>query len=137
MELLLNALWVLVSLATLAMCLRRQEEADPEHGFVFSVIALGCVFLLLFPVISMTDDLNAAALEMEDANLLKRFAGWQEAHRVPVQVPELAALLLLGALLLLAGLRRSAESHREKSPPQRAGYRREIGGRAPPTPAAC
>jgi hypothetical protein len=68
MELLLNLIWVL--LAVPAFWLWRRE-ALPSHrnrylSPVRCVLALGFVLLLLFPVISATDDLRAMQTETEE-----------------------------------------------------------------------
>src|SRR5579862_9528528 len=68
MELLLNLIWVL--LAVPAFWLWRRE-ALPAHrnrylNPVRCVLALGFVLLLLFPVISATDDLRAMQPETEE-----------------------------------------------------------------------
>ena len=61
MELLLNLIWVL--LAVPAFWLWRREVLPSQKGRSLSpvrcVLALGFVLLLLFPVISATDDLRA------------------------------------------------------------------------------
>lgn len=68
MELLLNLIWVL--LAVPAFWLWRRE-ALPSHRSrclnpVRCVLALGFILLLLFPVISATDDLRAMQPETEE-----------------------------------------------------------------------
>lgn len=68
MELLLNLIWVL--LAVPAFWLWRRE-ALPAHRSRYlnpirCVLALGFVLLLLFPVISATDDLRAMQPETEE-----------------------------------------------------------------------
>jgi hypothetical protein len=68
MELLLNLIWVL--LAVPAFWLWRRE-ALPTHRIrylspVRCVLALGFILLLLFPVISATDDLRAMQPETEE-----------------------------------------------------------------------
>ena len=54
MELALNVLWALVVCGTFAVLLPR------SRGGRVAIIGLACVAALLFPVISVSDDLNAA-----------------------------------------------------------------------------
>lgn len=73
MELLLNIAWVLLALPAYWLW-RRNAEASPGRGLkpVQCMLALGCVLVLLFPVISATDDLHAMRAEMEDSASSKR-----------------------------------------------------------------
>src|SRR3984957_12234836 len=68
MELLLNLTWLLLALP--AYWLWRRGT----HGFssLQSLLAVGCVLVLLFPVISASDDLHAIGAEMEDSSVSKR-----------------------------------------------------------------
>lgn len=69
MELLLNLIWVL--LAVPAFWLWRREALPSHRSRYLSplrcVLALGFVLLLLFPVISATDDLRAMQPETEES----------------------------------------------------------------------
>jgi hypothetical protein len=69
MELLLNLIWVL--LAVPAFWLWRREALPARRNRYLSplrcVFALGFVLLLLFPVISATDDLRAMQPETEES----------------------------------------------------------------------
>src|ERR1017187_6616911 len=73
MELLLNLAWVLLALPAYWLW---QRDADGQQGRRFSslqcLLALGCVLVLLFPVISASDDLHAMRAEMEDSAINKR-----------------------------------------------------------------
>jgi hypothetical protein len=64
MELVLNTAWVLLSLSALAVWLA--GERLRKQSLVPALIALACVFVLLFPVISATDDLYTAQFPLED-----------------------------------------------------------------------
>jgi hypothetical protein len=73
MELLLNLAWVLLALP--AYWLWRSAEARHGHGRMTSlqrVLALGCGLVVLFPVISASDDLHAMRMEMEESAGSKR-----------------------------------------------------------------
>jgi hypothetical protein len=66
-ELTLNLLWAGVG-ATLLLLWHRFGRTDKQRT-VIAVVALACVICLLFPVISMTDDLNANPADPETAKL--------------------------------------------------------------------
>jgi hypothetical protein len=71
-ELILNLVWVGLSLAILtAGCL---QVARTQQGWRrgATVVALLCLICLLFPVISATDDLNNAGPAMLETGKLKR-----------------------------------------------------------------
>jgi len=66
MEVLLNSLWVLLALATILAWGRHARHAGAGHAHRF--VALVCMLLLMFPVISATDDLHPAAQDIEDSS---------------------------------------------------------------------
>jgi hypothetical protein len=57
-ELLLDGIWLIVAAATMFIVPRRSVKAT---------IALGCVLALLFPIISVSDDLSADRATLERA----------------------------------------------------------------------
>jgi hypothetical protein len=67
MELLLNLFWLLLTIPALWLWREgrrlRCEEACGSRHFL---LILGCLLILLFPVISASDDLRAMRLEAED-----------------------------------------------------------------------
>lgn len=66
MELLLNLLWLLL-LVPACWIWRRERKSSMR-----CLLALGCALVVLFPVISATDDLHAAPQAMEDSTSIKR-----------------------------------------------------------------
>jgi len=73
MELLLNLAWLLLALP--AFCLwRGSRNACAEHksSSLQCLLALGCALVILFPVVSATDDLIAMRTEMEESPISKR-----------------------------------------------------------------
>jgi hypothetical protein len=73
MELLLNLAWVLLALP--AYWLWRRDAGSRLSCRVSSqqcLLALGCVLVLLFPVISASDDLHTMRAEMEESATSKR-----------------------------------------------------------------
>jgi hypothetical protein len=71
MELLLNLVWVLLALPAYWLW-RRSGDSERGPGKLQCLLALGCVLVLLFPVISATDDLHAMRAEMEESASSKR-----------------------------------------------------------------
>jgi hypothetical protein len=73
MELLLNLAWVLLALPAYWLW-QRNAEAQRGHRLTpwQCLLALGCALVLLFPVISASDDLHAMRTEMEDSATNKR-----------------------------------------------------------------
>jgi hypothetical protein len=73
MELLLNLVWVLLALPAYWLW-RRDMEARLARRItpLQCLLALGCVLVLLFPVISASDDLHAMRAEMEESATSKR-----------------------------------------------------------------
>src|SRR5277367_2491761 len=70
MELLLNLAWMLLALP--AYWLWRRGAGSRGVSALQGLLALGCVLVLLFPVISASDDLHAMRAEMEDSSISKR-----------------------------------------------------------------
>lgn len=68
LELLLNLVWVLVVAASLFLW-RRLLSANEScsHRPLTALVALVCILVLLFPVISATDDLHVAEFAIEDS----------------------------------------------------------------------
>ncbi|HWY19734.1 MAG TPA: hypothetical protein VNX26_00855 [Candidatus Acidoferrum sp.] len=73
MELLLNLAWLLLGLPAYWLW-RRGAGARLARRFsaLQGMLALGCALVLLFPVISASDDLHAMRAEMEDSSISKR-----------------------------------------------------------------
>jgi len=75
MELLLNLAWVFLVLPAYWLW-RRGAGARLGRRLspLQSLLALGCVLVLLFPVISASDDLHVMRAEIEDSSTSKRTA---------------------------------------------------------------
>lgn len=69
-EVLLNTLWLGVSASALFICLTRARTAPVRGAQAF--IALACISVLLFPVVSATDDVCAVAFAAEDSTVVKK-----------------------------------------------------------------
>jgi hypothetical protein len=71
MEVLFNAMWLLVAIG--AFLFWRPERfrhcsAERADSRFLGILALACALVLLFPVISLTDDLHAEQAPMEDSS---------------------------------------------------------------------
>ncbi len=71
MEVLLNSFWLLVAIGAF-LCWQTESGKGArlrrEHSSRYRFMALSVVLILLFPVISVTDDLHADQTPMEDSS---------------------------------------------------------------------
>jgi len=74
MELLLNILWLMLALPAIWLWRRDPAYARSSRrlGYLCPVVLLGCILVLLFPVVSATDDLHAMRQEMEESSPSRR-----------------------------------------------------------------
>jgi len=73
MELLLNLAWLLLALPAYWLWRStRMSHAERKFSSLQCFLALGCMLVVLFPVISATDDLRAMRTEMEESPASKR-----------------------------------------------------------------
>ncbi len=71
MELLLNTLWFVLAVSAFLFWQSKEEVGGfhrLEHDTRCRFIVLACVLVLLFPVISLTDDLHAEQTPIEDSS---------------------------------------------------------------------
>jgi|SRR6185503_2835616 purine-cytosine permease-like protein len=94
MELLLNVVWVLIG--GLALWSFLGSSSRSQKRFLFALVALFCAVLLLFPAISISDDLHFQAFVSEDSSASK----WLPSA-APTSPIEYWATLLLAILLAL------------------------------------
>ena len=109
MELLLNLVWLLLALP--AFWLWRGARAGYKVSSLQCLLCLGCVLVMLFPVISATDDLHVTQCEMEESPASKRsvrqaahdkVSTWNSRWQSPPTI--LPAVLLLARTDERAGL---------------------------------
>jgi len=103
MELLLNLAWLLLALPAYILW-RRSRTAGQKRSIssLQCLLALGCVLVMLFPVVSATDDLRAMRAEMEESPASKRNvrqAGTEKASTWNSRLQSPPALLAAGARL--------------------------------------
>ena len=84
MELTLNLVWVCVAIAgilvQIVMLSRTTASSQPaSHGR--KIIAMGCTLVILFFVISMTDDLHDQALLLEEKRVSRIVSGTKTSAR--------------------------------------------------------
>lgn len=73
MELLLNLVWLLLAVPAYWLWRASEDIRYPRRFSAVQVLlALTCVLVLLFPVISATDDLHAMRAEVEESPSTKR-----------------------------------------------------------------
>jgi len=74
MELALNLLWLTLALPAIWMWRHESVRAQNCRSFarVRPFVLFGCVLMLLFPVVSATDDLHALRQEIEESSPSKR-----------------------------------------------------------------
>lgn len=74
MELLLNIVWLALAVPALWIWRRKPAHTSTPQRFGRGrpYLLLGCALVLLFPVVSATDDLHAMRPEMEESNASKR-----------------------------------------------------------------
>lgn len=70
METILNLVWLAVTLAALWLWLFRWKGArrKPGHDVRLEAVAMVCILALLFPVISLTDDLHPEVIPVDAAS---------------------------------------------------------------------
>ncbi|HEX8926695.1 MAG TPA: hypothetical protein VF786_12930 [Terriglobales bacterium] len=127
MELLLNLVWVLIAGTALSWHLRSAPKDRKQ--FLLALGALCCALLLLFPTISVSDDLHVQAIVTEDSSPTKRLAS-AITHAAPVY--QIAIFFVFSALV--AALFRTVCFVRTTTPAPylSALLDRPVLGRAPP-----
>jgi hypothetical protein len=70
MEIILNMIWGLVAIWAFWFWASKSDRVTPSSRSALpsGVLALACALILLFPVISLTDDLHAELAVMEDGS---------------------------------------------------------------------
>jgi hypothetical protein len=132
-ELLLNFLWLSVSVALILFWVRATLRGETEVNLT-AVVAIVLLLALLLPVISITDDLIASDSPTESEHLVRRVE-MPLLHLTPhaAILPEMAlltALLFLGYTILLARLSRFTLRFSPRVPME--GFARTAGVRPPP-----
>lgn len=80
MELLLNVVWLLLAVPAVWVWMRASNGRPAAFGRLSCMMVLACVLMLLFPVVSASDDLHAMRPEIEESSLSKKAAQHAPAH---------------------------------------------------------
>ena len=135
MELLLNLVWASISLSLVVCWFRsaRSSRAKLEWGLV---IALALLIVLLFPAISMTDDLVAMNAPAELEHMLRRSEA-PLTHTTSVSWLDAVTAILVMCIISSAspGIYFSRIYLRAFATALRTAFVRTLGVRPPPAPA--
>lgn len=109
MEFTLNFVWALIAGTLLVIYSRTEGVSGRDRRFAF--IGFLCVICALFPVISITDDLNSVPLLAEGSQARKWLVADSATSAVPGVPMEQAVMLtgMPGEIIALQALRRSQE----------------------------
>jgi len=134
MELLLNLAWLLLALPAYWLWRgSRRTRAEQKFSSLQCLLALGCVLVVLFPVVSATDDLIAMRTEMEESPVSKRsvrLASHDKASAWNTRLQTLPALLSVQWSFALATERGDLRVYSSLSVPAAPSIL--PAGRAPP-----
>jgi len=134
MELLLNLVWVAVAMVVLSAFLRRRRSCawTARVPYLKALLALACILVLLFPVVSASDDLHPTQAVLDDTTkrIHQLVAPLQHAqgNGTMTALLGLLAIYLLCSLLVLQW--RPPEVRLARVP---ARERLTRAGRAPPS----
>ena len=134
MELLLNIFWLIIAAGALGIWVRQWRRRARWRGLPLQLCALGCVLVLLFPVISATDDLHATALAVETSDFSRKMLKsitptGASAHTWQHAIPAMLSL----ALLFSAAARRVDIATQQLVLLTVTGFIHQVDGRAPPS----
>jgi hypothetical protein len=107
MELLLNLAWLVLALLSFCFFVVRRKAAGRHSRVPFgmSLLALACTLVLLFPVVSASDDLHPTQAVLEDATKRIQQVVAPQYHGTSnfpsSMVPALLALYLFATLVVL------------------------------------
>jgi hypothetical protein len=136
MELALNLFWVVLSLLALRHWVVRAREAGQRRSDLLrGVVVLSCILLLLFPIISVTDDLHASSELAEDwTTFARKSKAWasQFDELASIQHVNHVALACVVALTAPTLARIGWVEISDEAAPQYAALSVR-SGRAPPT----
>jgi hypothetical protein len=132
MELLLNLIWVTLGMgAFLTLMWRRPQSSLGGLPYHRALLTLACVLLLLFPIVSVSDDLHPTQALLEEApKRIQHFVSPLQAAHSSYSLPMLSMLLTLSVWCAPAAWQLWPPL--ESSTHALSGYRFSSHGRAPP-----
>jgi hypothetical protein len=144
MELALNLIWVCVALSGCALLAanlsRTSGSAEGRPSNRQKIIAMSCALIILFFVISMTDDLHDQEILVEDSKSLRVITGTGSTSLAAAHSAAIPAFLLFFGLARNS-LSFALPSARRLLEPLEVSFTaaicsRSLRGRAPPAPLA-
>ena len=99
MEALLNAVWLIVALAAFVRLAAWARAERDRRRVAAAFIATACVVALLFPIISITDDLAASIAAVEETVAVRRVMA-AAAHIIVAAALQLVAFVVEDAFAL-------------------------------------
>ena len=130
MEFLLNSIWFTLVAGAFFALLQAYRHGLNRRRFLLALGALLCAAVVLFPSISITDDLHLDVFVMEDSNSTKRL-GNVVAHNAPLT--KVAWFGFFALSLMFVARQRSWRQDENVSPSYKARpLIRPVLGRAPP-----
>lgn len=141
MELLLNVFWFLLAVISVALwwaCRSRASQNRVEPELLREAVSLGCVLVLLFFAISLTDDLHAVPAVAEESRSSRRslqtLKGASAEPDPEKQAPHFAQTVPSTLFIALAVVLNQLAII--DAPPFQSAPARPTGGRAPPSPCS-
>lgn len=129
MELLFNIFWVLIAIGICVFGIRHNRNREDAPGVFTGVVAIACVVFLLFPCISISDDLHDVNGMFEDS-ARKSISAF--VHIQPLVMPAVGLLALSEAPQISQALLWHA-AEESAAPRTLDGFVSLAEGRAPPT----
>jgi len=102
MELLLNLIWLVLAVGTVAAFVRDRLARGEKVPWRQPLVALACIVVLLFPVISASDDLHPTQAVVEDASKKVQLAIAPLHLQRTVATPSMLPTLSLTCMMLTA-----------------------------------
>ena len=135
MESILNLIWLMLALPLFLLWrqARRSATVSGPGCRTNAFVLVGCLLVLLFPVISATDDVQASRFEMEEASAGKSLTKHSAGLKVSMSGNDAGSPTLLRSVALYAPGNRLSEpvpTYAVFLPP--CCRTSTIGGRAPP-----
>jgi hypothetical protein len=101
MELILNLAWLTLAFAAFArLAVWARGETDRRRVWIVA-LATVCVVVLLFPIVSITDDLQESVAAVEETFAVRRVVAAAALHLTPVIVAALALSAVITVLTIL------------------------------------
>ncbi len=132
MEAILNTTWVLLSLLAFgAGVMHHRTRKGFTHPTWLVAMVFAVIALLLFPVISVTDDLHPVVFASEDSSRRNLVTSIVHAPAASPALPAMPGATLVASIMAVS----EVEPFNTSGVNPRAGFSRVLKGRDPPLPA--